>query len=126
SGFLTELGAQLLPLLQLRSHLLDALQRQGTLTARRLLVAEHSTEHPTRERAPRNQPHPIVAAGGQHFELDRANQEVVVALLTDQSERVARPRPFVRLRDMPAGKVAAADIDDLALLHEGVHRLPDL
>src|SRR5581483_10361736 len=39
---------------------------------------------------------------------------------------MARPRGLLRLREMPAGEVAAADVQHLALLHELLHRLPDL
>ncbi len=34
-------------------------------------------------------------------------------------------RRFVRLNDMPAGEIAAADVKNLALLNEDFHRLPD-
>ena len=40
-----------------------------------------------RQRAPRDHADAVVAARGQHLELDRAHQQVVVALLADQPER---------------------------------------
>ena len=89
-------------------------------------VGTGAAQHAARERAPRDDAEPVRAARGQHFELDRARREVVEALLAHEPEEVARLGRFVRLRDVPAREVAAADVDDLALLHERLHRLPDL
>src|SRR6266498_1169806 len=41
-------------------------------------------------------------------------------------EEVAPLRDALRLRDVPAGEVGRADVHDLALLHQDLHRLPDL
>ena len=39
---------------------------------------------------------------------------------------MARPCGLLRLRDGPAGEVRRAHVDHLALLHQDLHRLPDL
>ena len=53
--------------------------------------------------------------------------EVVEALLARPGPgSVARGRGALRLGDVPAGEVAAADVEHLALLHQLLHRLPDL
>src|SRR5205823_1944948 len=62
----------------------------------------------------------------EHLQLDRARAQVVEALLGDEPEEVARRRPGVRLRDLPAGEVAAPHVHDLASGDELLHRLPDL
>src|SRR5437763_9641551 len=48
------------------------------------------------------------------------------ALLGDQAEEVAVTRDLVGLRDVPAGEVGAAHVEDLALAHQLLHALPDL
>ena len=113
---LTEVGAQLLPLLQLRAQLVDALQRLRRLAARAVGVAEHTAEQPARQRAPRDHADAVLAARRQHLELDGAHQQVVVALLADEAERVNTGGGLVGADDVPAGEVAAADVGDLALL----------
>ena len=107
---LAELGAELLPPLELRAHRFVA-RVAGSCAARcrrRLLM---TAEHPARERAPRDHAEAVVAARGEHFELDGARREVVEALLAHEAEEVARLRGFVRLRDVPAREVAAADVE---------------
>ena len=78
----------------------------------------NATEQPAGQRAPRDDADSVVAASRQHFELDRADEQVVVTLFADQPERAASHGPLVGLGDVPAGEVAAADVDDLALLYE--------
>src|SRR5690606_37685874 len=51
---------------------------------------------------------------------------VVDALLADDAEEAALLRGRVRLDDVPGGEVAAADVEDLALAEQLLHRLPDL
>src|SRR5437667_19315 len=57
-------------------------------------------------------------------ELERA--EARVELLRHQTQEVARRRRGARLRDLPAGEVAAPDVEHLPLLDEHLHRLPQL
>src|SRR5207247_5324573 len=59
-------------------------------------------------------------------ELDRALHQVVRRLLGDETERVPPPRDLVRTRDVPPGEVGRADVENLALTLELLHRLPDL
>ena len=68
----------------------------------------------------------VAAARREHFELDRSRRKVVEALLAHQAEEVALGRGLVRLGDVPAREVAAADVDHLALVDELLHRLPHL
>src|SRR5829696_40579 len=123
----TELGAELLPLLELRAHGLDAiLDVLVAATTTGGAVGEHAAEQPTTERAPRDHADAVVLARGEHFELDGAGVEVVEALLRHEAERPSPLGGFVRLHDVPAGEVAAAHVEHFALLYEDVHRLPDL
>jgi hypothetical protein len=121
--FFADLGAELLPALELRSHVLVARLR---VLAAGATVGRVTAEHAARERAPRNNAEAVAAARREHFELDRARRQVVEALLAHETKEVARLRGFIRLRDVPAREVAAADVDDFALRDERFHRLPDL
>src|SRR5437016_4585796 len=56
----------------------------------------------------------------------RARRQAVDALLRHQTQEVARRRRGARLRDLPAGEVAAPDVEHLPLLDEHLHRLPQL
>ena len=89
-------------------------------------AVEHAGEQPAPQRAPRDHAHPVVLARREHLELDRPLGEVVDALLGHEPEEMTSLRGLVRLRDIPAGEVAPTDVDDLALLHERLERLPDL
>src|SRR5699024_11833220 len=68
----------------------------------------------------------VVLGRRQHLELDLAGEEVVQRLLGDEPERAAAGRGLVRLGDVPAGEVRGADVADLPLRDQQVHRLPDL
>src|SRR5262249_39498656 len=59
-------------------------------------------------------------------QLDGPAVQVVEALLADEAEEPASGRGAVRLRDLPAREVAAADVDHLPLRHQLLHRLPHL
>src|SRR5262249_56171040 len=89
-------------------------------------LAERTAEQSAPERTPRDHADPVRTARREHLELDGARGEVVQTLLRDQSQEVARRGGGVRLCDVPAGEVAAADVQDLALRHEYLERLPDL
>jgi hypothetical protein len=89
-------------------------------------VCEGPAEHPPSERAPRDQAEAVVAKGGDDLELDRAVGQVVEALLADQAHEVLLACELLGGRDVPAGEVAAADVEHLALADELFHRLPDL
>src|SRR5205823_2004902 len=105
------------PPLELRTDAFIA--RLHALTSRSVARGDHATQHASGKRAPRDHAEPVHAARGMHFELDGARGEVVEALLTDESEEMASLRRFVRLGDVPAGEVAAADVHHLALVQEG-------
>src|SRR5262249_13201571 len=83
-------------------------------------------EDPAAQGAPRDEAHAVSLARGQDLELDRALEKVVEALFGDEPEEPARPRGLVPLHDVPRGEVAAPDIEDLPLLDQYLHRLPDL
>ena len=68
----------------------------------------------------------IVERGGQHLELDRALHQVVQRLLTREAGEMTAVRRFLGLHEVPAREVRRADVEDLPLLDERVHRLPDL
>src|SRR5207302_2478759 len=122
-GLLADLRAELLPPLELRPQRLVARVR---VLAARGVGRLRAAEHPARERTPRDDTEAVVPARGEHFELDRARREVVEALLAHEPEEVAARRSLVGLRDVPAREVAAADVDDLAVVDELLHGLPDL
>src|SRR5205814_50190 len=125
-GRRAELAAEALVRLELRAVPLDALLEAFARAAALLRLLERAAEQAARERAPRDHPDAVRAARGQHLQLDRARAQVVEALLGDEPEEVARRRPGVRLRDLPAGEVAAPHVHDLAGGDELLHRLPDL
>ena len=78
------------------------------------------------QRRPRDDAEAVVERGGQHLELDGAVDQVVDRLLADQAEEVAPRCGLLGLGDVPAGEVRRADVEDLALLAQDLHRLPDL
>ena len=89
-------------------------------------LLECATEDPAGQRAVRHDAETVTLAGGQHLELDAPDEQVVLALLGDQTQEVPRPGGLVRLGDVPPGEVAAPHVQDLAGLHEDLDRLPDL
>ncbi len=90
-GCVAELGAELLPLLELRTHVLDPVLDVlvAPATSGRT-VGEHAAEQPAAERAPRDHADPVVLARREHLELDGAGVEVVEALLRHEAERAPR------------------------------------
>ncbi len=78
------------------------------------------------QRRPRDQAEAVVLGGRDDLQLDGALQQVVDRLLAGETEEVAGLRALLRLGDVPAGEVAGADVDDLALGDQHLHRLPDL
>ena len=66
-----------------------------------------------------------MAAGRNDFEFELTAGEVVAALLADEPEKSAQTRLALHRGDAPAREVAASDVEDLSLLDEHVHRLPD-
>src|SRR5207244_6187759 len=123
---LTELATEPLPGLDLRATLLhplpDPLARPASLARPR----ERAREQPARERAPGQETEAVGPAGRDHLELHGSRGEVVEALLGHEAEEVALGGDGVRLRDVPAGEVAAPDVDHLPRRHELLHRLPHL
>src|SRR5262249_30272402 len=78
------------------------------------------------ERAPRDETEAVLLAGRDHLELDRAVDQVVEALLRDEAEEVPLASELAGAGDVPAGEIRGADVDDLALADQDLHRLPDL
>src|SRR6185312_429205 len=78
------------------------------------------------ERAIGDDAHAVGGAGGQHLELEGPFDQAVLALLGHDTEEAPARRRLVRPRDVPAGEVGRADVDDLPLLDQELHRLPDL
>src|SRR4029077_3603012 len=112
---LAQLAAESLVLLELGAVPLDRLaQPIGRAPALRQLAAR-AAEQAASERAPRDHAEPVRPARGDDLELDRARGEVVEALLGDQPERVPGRGRAARLRNVPAGEVAAPRVDHLAL-----------
>src|SRR5262249_34420828 len=120
-----ELAAQRLVALELRAMLLDRHPRAIGRAPSGRGLGQSARQHAAGERAVRDQAHAEGAAGGDHLELDHARAQAVQALLAPQAEEPALRGDAVRLRNVPAGEVAAADVDHLALAHQLLHRLPD-
>ena len=64
--------------------------------------------------------------GGQDFELGVAAEEAVHALLGDDADVAALPGGGLVLGEAPAGEVAGADVEDVALELEPLERAPEL
>ena len=122
---LAELSAQRFPLLELRANLGDALECLRRLASGGVFVAQHAAQQATRQWTPWDDSDAVFDTCRQHFKFDRAHQQVVVTLLADEAEESAATRSFVRSGNVPTSEVAAAYVDDLALLGERLHRLPD-
>ena len=90
------------------------------------LLPEHAAEQSAVQRGPRDDADAVVDRRGQHLKLDLSDQQVIDGLLADQPEEATRGRRVVSLGDVPGREVRRADIDDLALGDEHLHRLPDL
>src|ERR1700689_924955 len=113
---LADLIAQVLVRLDLLAAALDPFARSpAQATAPFALLLEHPAEQPAVQRRPRNDTHAVGDGSGQDLKLDVAGHQVVDGLLADQAEEVTGRRHVVGLRDMPAGEVGRADIEDLAL-----------
>lgn len=121
-----DLGTQLLVRLQSVPVAFDGLPHLRRGPASVLALLQDTAEQATAQRAPWDQPYPVVAQGGDDFEFDGAGGEVVQALLGGQTQEVAGACLALRGRDLPAGEVAAAHIGDLALADQLFRRLPDL
>ena len=78
------------------------------------------------QRSPGQKTKTIGLHGRQYLELDVARQKVVDRLFADQAHKAVPGRRLLRLRDMPAGKIATARVDDLPLRCGHVDGLPDL
>src|SRR5438067_5458547 len=110
-GLLAEVGAQLLPGLELVvqpvGRHLHAVGGAPALSG----LADGAAEQAAAERAPRQDADAVGLARRDHLELDQARVEVVEALLRHESERSPPPRRLVGGDDVPAGEVGAADVD---------------
>ena len=75
---------------------------------------------------PRDDAQSVLLRRGNDFQLDGAGEQVVDGLFADQTGVVAPGGGGLRLGDVPAGEVAAARVQDLALLDGHLDGLPDL
>ncbi len=78
------------------------------------------------ERTPRNDADTKGATRWQNLQLNRTRRQVVQALLRDKPQEMSLLGHAVRVGDVPAREVAAADIQNFAFTHKLFHRLPDL
>src|SRR5690606_34064091 len=118
-------SAQILVTFDLRVMLFDTLLHVRTCAAARLDLLQHATQQTTTQRTPGDDAHAIIFAGGDYFQFDGAFIQAVFALLADQPHEVALFGGFVGFGDVPAGEVAAADVQNLAFAVKLFHRLPD-
>ena len=130
-GHVGRLLAQLLAQVLVGGELVPVrLDRQlrpaGDPTTALALGLEHAAEQPAAERGPGDQADAVGLRGGQHLELDRPADQVVERLLADRAAEAAGPRGLIGPGDVPAREVGRADVDDLALRDQHLHRLPDL
>src|SRR4030095_11044033 len=100
-GWPAQLVADRLVLLALRPVLLQPPALLLADAAALPGLAQRPAEQPAEERAPGDHPDPVVPAGRQHLQLDRALGQVVERLLADQAERVPPPGRLVGLDDVP-------------------------
>ena len=105
---------------------LDALLRRVVGDASLGGGFEHAGEQAGVERAVRDQADAEAAQRGDHLQLHGPHGEVVQALLRRQAHEVACRGGALGEGHVPGGEVAAADVADLALADQLLHRLPDL
>src|ERR1700733_15320225 len=79
----------------------------GSGAAALVLLLQDAAEHTTVQRTPGNHAQTVGAAGGQDLQLDHAGGEAVFALLAHQPQEPAPRGRLIRLRDVPAGEIAA-------------------
>ena len=91
-----------------------------------LLLLQHAAEQATFERAPWDHADAILDAGRQHFQLDRAREQAVLALLADEAQEISPPRLGLRRDNVPSGEIARAGVDYFPLPHERLIRFPNL
>ncbi len=121
-----ELVTQRLVPLDSLSVLLDARCSPPTLRPAEVLLAQDAAEQTSVHRRPRQDADAVVDRGGKYLELDRALHQVVERLLTREAGEVTAVGSFLGLHEMPAREVRRPDVEDLPLLDERLHRLPDL
>src|SRR4051794_8424132 len=127
SRLLADLVAQVLVGLHLFAVLLEKVFGATLRPARaRALLLEDSAEQAAVQRTPGDDTESVVLRCRQHLELDLATGEVVERLLADEAHEVALSCCLLRSGEMPAGEVAATDVEDLPLRPQRLHRLPDL
>src|SRR5207253_8168517 len=90
------------------------------------IALEDASEPPGVERAIRDQADSEGAQCRDQLHLDGARSEVVQALLRGQTQEVARRGGALSKGHVPGGEIAAADVADLAVADQLLHRLPDL
>ena len=90
------------------------------------LLAQDPAEETAVQRGPGDDAEAVGLRRRQHLELDSALDQVVDRLLAHQAHPAASASRLLTLRDVPAGEVRGSDVEDLALLAQDVHRLPDL
>src|SRR5665647_2439048 len=78
------------------------------------------------QRRPREDAQAVLLRRGNDFQLNGAGEQVVDGLFADQAGVVAPGGGGLCRGDVPAGEVAAARVQDLALLDGHLDGLPDL
>ena len=89
-------------------------------------LLQRTSEQAAAQRAVRDESQTEVPQRGDDLQLDGAGGEVVDALLRHQAHEVAGGSDALCGGDLPAGEVAATEVDHLAGSHKLLHRLPDL
>ena len=124
---LAELAAERLPPLELIAVLLDlALQVLAGAAPLLDLRRARPASSPPASGLYGMMPMPYSRTAGITSSSTVRALQVVMLCSDARPRKFARARDLVRARDVPAGEVARADVEDLPLLHQQLHRLPDL
>src|SRR5690606_29890050 len=110
---------------ELRSFVCHLLLEFLVTAAAFALLFQRTSEQPAPERAPGNQAEPVIATSRDHLELYLAIVQVIDALLTRQAHQATPLRLLTRSSEIPAGEIARAHVNDLALAYQRFHGLPD-
>src|SRR6202050_2325650 len=95
---------------------------QAALFVQRLVAANFSGEAAPAERTPDHAPNPLIHTERHQFPFVFASDERVVRLMSDVARPAVAFADVERFHEVPTGKIGAADIANLAALHEIVQR----
>src|SRR5437763_654600 len=102
SRFFAHFPAEAFPFLKLWPKLRDTFLNAFAGATSFLLLLQHAAEQATFERAPWDHADAILDAGRQHFQLDRAREQAVLALLADEAQEISPPRLGLRRDNVPS------------------------